>query len=390
MEKKKNKSTNGNTSSTTDFNNADFNIKQIIFSFLTPSEQIEIYWSTRSKSLRENRNSKSNLNPPTPSPIKIKSVNKCTSYNLDGNVEGMLELNNGTIACWTKKKIHLLRYDINDNTVELIRCIALKSDLRYSTSVPIHSNEHIVFTDGHGELRIFDKDLKLIGTFSESSTVSSLCSISSKSCSIEGFAVGFDNRTIKIYTKKENSIKYKFYKELKHHFCSVYCLLYLPKFDILISGSRDKTINILNLSEKGQKSTILTDHLEMVTGLISLCNDNFASGSNDGTVKIWSIVKDTTNFGGFANSVNFCCKCIKTVTAYWRFYHVFLNNLGNDFMVTRQYSTGEFSIWNVKTYESLFTCKESTDIKRLIVTRNNSYIFTGTDNKKLNIWKICQ
>jgi WD40 repeat protein len=46
-------------------------------------------------------------------------------------------------------------------------------------------------------------------------------------------------------------------------------LLYLPKQNYLLSGSWDKTINVLSLSE-GKSIQTLTGHSDFVTSLISL------------------------------------------------------------------------------------------------------------------------
>jgi WD40 repeat protein len=67
-------------------------------------------------------------------------------------------------------------------------------------------------------------------------------------------------------------------------------ILYLPKKNYLLSGSADRTINVINLSE-GNSIQKLNGHSYSVSSLISLNDETFASGSYE-VIKIWSIKED--------------------------------------------------------------------------------------------------
>ena len=56
----------------------------------------------------------------------------------------------------------------------------------------------------------------------------------------------------------------------------------------LITGSKDKTIIIWNISENSFKcSQIISEHTKAVYSLCLLTGVNFASGGEDQTIRIW-------------------------------------------------------------------------------------------------------
>jgi WD40 repeat protein len=340
-----------NNTLTTKFLKLNFNLKKIIFSFLEIHDQRFIYWL--SKDLRK-------LLPDSSLRININSLKKCCSYQFDDTLYGLLELNEGPISCWGNKKIGLLKF--NKKSLEMTKSFPSKSNC---DAPPIQQeNGNIIYGRGN-ELTICDNNFNLIESIKESNLIITLCNISELS-----FAIGLWDRTIKIYSSNSNTQKYEV-KEYKYHSYAVKSFLYLRKYKYLLSGSADKTINVLNLSvEKSIKT--LTGHSSYVTSLISLSDETFASGSK-GEIKIWSIKADKADI-----------ECIRSINAYVNGY-ISLHLLGNDIMVSR--SGDEFKIWDVKNYECLNTYKEDSYIRRMIVTKNQN-IITATNDNSVNIWQI--
>jgi WD40 repeat protein len=294
-----------------------------------------------------------------------KNYKKCSSYKLDNQLRGILELNDGTISCFTDKEIKLFK-NTGNNSFELIKSFPLKID--YWTSPIQLENGNIIFRSGWNELTHCNKDFKVIETYKEYEYIRTLCKISKLS-----YAIGLPNGIIKIYSRNEKTQKYDIYKEYKYHSYRVYSLLYLPKQNFLLSGLHNRTINVLSLSE-GWSIKKLTDHNSPVFSLISLNDETFASGSFDGVIKIWFIKGDTS------------IECITTIKAHEEnIYGIDLNVLGNEFIISR--SGIEFKIWNVSTHECIKTFYEDSLIDRLIVTKNQN-IITATEDNKVNMWKI--
>jgi hypothetical protein len=171
-----------NNTSTTKFKNLNFNLKKIIFSFLKPSDQRTIYWIN--KKLRP-------LLPDSPIRINIDRLKKYPSYQLDERLCGILELNDGTFACWATEGMKLLKISGDSLELELIKSFPFKAK---GWTLPIkQKNENIIFRSDK-ELTICDKEFVLIEKFKESNWIQSLCKLSELS-----FAVGLLDGTIKIY-----------------------------------------------------------------------------------------------------------------------------------------------------------------------------------------------
>jgi WD40 repeat protein len=341
-----------NKNSTTQFLILNFNLKKIIFSFLPIYDQRTIYWLN--KKLRP-------LLPDSPLKINLTNLKKCSSYQFDGYIWGLFEHSEGAILSITTEGIKLVK--IGGESLVLTTSLPLKTD--YNLTYPIkQKNGNIIYGTGH-ELLIGDKNYNLIEYFIESCWIMTLCNISEVS-----FAIGLEDSSIKIYTRNSDTQTHVF-KEYRHHSEVVVSLLYLPKQNYLLSGSWDKTINVLCLTEEKSIKT-LTGHNNTVSSLISLNDETFAS-SSIGVIKIWSIKADTS------------IECIKTINADEESpKSISLYNLGSDLMVST--SNDEFKIWDLKNYECLKTYKEDSAIHGLIGTKNES-IITHTNNK-FNVWQI--
>lgn len=302
--------------------------------------------------------------------LNATNLKNLSSYQQDDIVRGLLELKDGRIACWTKEKIKIFKIN-NENKLELIQNLNFKT---YGTNItvnPIEHYENIIFTDKDNQVRIWDKYFRLSQVFQEYSTILSLCEISSTQ-----IAIGLDRR-IKIYNR--NVIKQSYYKskEYTDFSSSVNNLVYLSKFDLLISSSsEDKVINMLSFRE-GKSIKILTDHTNSITSLIYKNDNTFVTASLDGHIKFWHVEKDNI------------IECIKTIKAYENNNIISLYLLGNKNLISKIIHSSEFKIWDFETLKCTNTCREDSKIMEMIITQNN-FIISGLKDKNLNIWKIIE
>jgi hypothetical protein len=340
--------------STNKFLILNFNLKKIIFSYLSRQDQRIIYWIN--KKLR-------NLLPDSPLKINIDSLRKCSTYKLYGEIKAVLEHSDETFSFFTERGIELL--EIKNNRFNLIKTLPIKSD--YWTHPIQFENGDIIFRSRFNQLTHFDKDFNIIQRFEESHDIYSLCNLSELS-----FAVGFYHY-IKVYSKNENTQKYEV-KEYKCPSFGIFNIHYLPKQNFLLISSYEKKINVLSLSEGSIKK--LTDHNSPVTSLISLNDETFASDSYDGVIKICSIKEDTS------------IECIRTIQTDEIGSGSKLYILGNDFIISR--SEIEFKILDVKTYECIKSLKEDLSFERMTVTKNQNVITVIEDEQvnQVNLWKI--
>lgn len=103
--------------STTKFLLLNFNLKQIILSFLDIHDQRTIYWYI--KDLRK-------LLPDSPMKINLHTLRKKFSFIFNFKILGLLELNDGFISCWTSEKLELLNFNLKNNCLELIQSLPIK------------------------------------------------------------------------------------------------------------------------------------------------------------------------------------------------------------------------------------------------------------------------
>lgn len=372
----------GQKKSTKKFVLLNFNLKKIIFSYLEVIDQKKIYWLN--KKLRP-------LLPDSPVAINILKLNKTCSYKFDSTIYGLLELQDlqgETLKCWITNGIRLLKFNryslgkksflntlksyfksnVSPTHLELIRSVPMQTE-GWTYSIQ-QENGNMIF-GSYIFLRIFDKNFKLIENFEESNNIYALCNISDLT-----FAVALVDGIIKIYSKNLHTQKYEV-KEYKFHSFRIWSLIYLPKFDYLLSGSYDLTIHVFSLSQE-KSIARLRGHSRGVYSLIALTEDMFASGSYS-EIKIWSIEEDAS------------IECIYTIITHENLDCISLHLLGSNYMISS--ACNEFKIWSVKnwddleTLECLKTYNEDSNIKKLIVTKNGN-IITSTSDKKVNVWQL--
>jgi WD40 repeat protein len=352
---------------TKEFNFLNFNIKKIIFSFLKPHDQRKMYWSN--KALRP-------LLPDSTLAININRLRKRDSYESENRTNEIIELSDGLIACISDPIINLFNCNNNLN-IEVVKSMPITNRVVSDIFLPILHNQNIIFLDGNEKIIICDKNFNVIQSFKESSTIYSLCNISSSF-----FAVGLYEGDIKIYSINEDTKKYEGIRQFKYNSDGISSLLYLFNHEILLSGSCDKTIDVISFPE-GKLIKKLTGHNEEICSFIYY-EDKFVSGSMDGDIKFWSI-KSGYNI-----------ECVFTVKSYIPTnYGVHLYLFGNDLMVYRQKRSNEFQIWHLKSFECLQTFKEEFKIHHMVVTKQNTILASlnyDFENKKQKIivWKISE
>ncbi len=99
-------------------------------------------------------------------------------------------------------------------------------------------------------------------------------------------------------------------KEFKNiHSSWISCIEFLSN-DVLLTGSADNTIKLINL-KSGKIISTLKGHTNFVECIAVVSEDTIISGSTDKTIKLWNINKNENifTFTGHSNSVN----CIQVV-----------------------------------------------------------------------------
>jgi hypothetical protein len=299
--------------------------------------------------------------------VSKNEYKKICSYQLEDCPIDALELKDGTIPCWTSEGIKLFQFE--NNSLKLLKSFPVSTGY-WNLSAIEKENGDIIYRSGTNELTVYDPNFNRIQRIDQDDDIYSLCNLSD-----ESFAIGLENRTIKIFSKNQDSKKYEEKNEYTCHSKGVRKLLHLPKQNLLLCGFNSGLINVLNLSE-GKSIKELKDHNYTLNSFVSISDDMFASASYYGEIKIWCISND--------NNI----ECVKTLQSQDNCDNaIILNRLGKDFMISRTFDSKEFKIWNVKNHECLGTFKEDSEIKELIVSKNND-IFTLTRDNNFNVWKI--
>lgn len=362
-----NKNDKSSLESTHKFVDLNFNLKKIIFTYLQSNDQKKLYWNN--KKLRA-------LLPDSALKINMENCKKKSSYALKSKASGILELIDGTIACWTREDIKIFKITELNCELKLIKKNLFESIYFYALPIQ-QQNGNFIFKSSNNELVICDKEFNIIQKLKENCGVVTIYNFT-YDLQPFSFAIGLSDGTIKMFSMNhETSKKYELLLTYKNHSFEVESLLYLPKLHYLLSGSSDHKINVFCLS-KNLSIKCLKNHCYTVNSLIYLNESTFASASW-GDFKIWSILPDTSFV------------CINTIFSHQNGdYGTHLNTLGNEYMISRRFNGedfAEFKIWFWKTYDCIKTCKENSSIRELIVTKNY-HIITVTKNKNVNLWKI--
>lgn len=301
-----------------------------------------------------------------------KNFKKVISHKMKGSIYRLLELIDGSLACWTRESgIKFL--NINKEKVEVTKYLnfqnATLSDLIQQ------NNSQIIFTLNN-EIKICNKAFKELQSICCNSKITAICNITDLS-----FAIGQENGHISIYSNyfipnsNYNSILCSGNCKSGNE-SSVLSLLYLKKQNLLLSGHGDFKINIKHfyLSDNEYRyPNCLTGHTYVVHSMVSINDETFASCSLDGLIKIWSIKQGII-------------ECIKDIQNHQLIFNIdtFLHSFENMLIIQSQ---DEFRILDSENFECIQIFKEESHIMFMIFTKNKDIII-GTENKKINIWKI--
>ena len=100
-----------------------------------------------------------------------------------------------------------------------------------------------------------------------------------------------DSGSMKIWHKKKDEQKYELVITLSEHKNSVTSVIQLSD-EKLITGSKDKTIRLWDVSENSIRCTqVINEHKEGIYSLCELIGRRFASGSEDRTIRIWEEIE---------------------------------------------------------------------------------------------------
>jgi len=239
------------------------------------------------------------------------------------------------------------------------------------------------------ELKIHSKAVYDIEVLDDKSQLFATCSV---------------NNEIKIWNNSE------LVANLVGHYSHVYSLVYSANHTILISGSKDATIKLWNVSDSFSLITTLYQHTDSVVSFVLISKKNlFASGSCDYTIVIWNL---TTL--GFIQKLQGHSGCVNALALQKDKYllsgssdkAIFMWDIENGFnyvykldghtqpitalvsLENKVVSASEdntIRIWSpsfyLETEENLYQAKSK------LIILNNSVIVAGLSNGEIVIWK---
>jgi hypothetical protein len=296
--------------------------------------------------------------------IKCKNYKKRTSLQIICFIVDLLELNDGTIACFTINGIYLMAYTNHNNSLEIIKSFPIKLSLSAGGKA-IHCKEDLILDDlGFECIRVFDRNFKQIQTIQQN--FNSLLKVSENSFICQNY------NSIMLYSKKrdfeEYRIKYEF--SFKTYGPIGFTMEYLPKQKLLLHGFK-KVIHVYSEVNR-DNNQILSGHNDEISSITRIGDEKFASCSKYGEIKFWCIDD--------INSI----KCTETITGQVK-GNLTLQFLDQDFMITKCKS--EMKIWSSSNNACIRTFNENSGIRRLIITKNKM-IVTATTDHKVNVWKV--
>jgi len=160
---------------------------------------------------------------------------------------------------------------------------------------------------------------------------------------------------------------------LEGHMKGVASVAFSPDGKYIVSGSKDKTIKIWEVST-GKLVRTLTGHKKYVNSVIvSFDGKYIISGSNDETVKVWE----------FSTG-----ELIQTLEGHsWYVLAVTVSPDGN-FVVSSSFDK-EIKVWDLATGDLVRTLKGHTkEVGSIAISPDNKYIVSGSGDKTLKVWDI--
>ena len=165
-----------------------------------------------------------------------------------------------------------------------------------------------------------------------------------------------------------------FVKAYSGHEAGVKCITLSSENDILVSGSFDCTIRVVNVKSISEEVIVLKGHKKVVSCL-DIAEDNtlLASGSDDCTLCLWDLKTSTIlQVFRYADSV----KCVS------------LSSLYNLVIAGAHCGKDQLKSWNIKSGECMNVyCGHTHAVMCMLTTHNDQYIVTGSRDGTIKVWR---
>lgn len=211
--------------------------------------------------------------------------------------------------------------------------------------------------------------------------------------SVPYLATGFTNKKAKI---SMNAIDLY---NLDGHIGSVYSVAFHPKKLLIATGSRDSTVKIWTFQHHNRPRNnnnikailTLTDHTDAVMSVAFYPKNDqiiLATGSKDGTAKIWKIspnLSEATCIRTIRENENevFNTKKIYFLSVAFHPVYKILATGNSDNYARLWYLNDDFS------YKNIWYSRGITGaVNTVSFSPNGIYLATGSDDKKVRLWKV--
>jgi WD40 repeat protein len=128
-------------------------------------------------------------------------------------------------------------------------------------------------------------------------------------------------------------------------------------------------IKILDCSDNYKTIKTFREHAGWIPSLVNLPNNRFATGSFDGTIKIWDYELDI---------------CVHTIQeTEWVYSLMFIDKLG---LLLSGTSDGLLKLWDINSYQCIRIIKAHEKCISCFLSLPNGYFATGAYNTSIKIW----
>lgn len=165
-----------------------------------------------------------------------------------------------------------------------------------------------------------------------------------------------------------------FVKTYCSHKAGVKCITLSSENDILVSGSFDCTIRVVNVKSISEEVIVLKGHKKVVSCL-DIAEDNtlLASGSDDCTLCLWDL-KTSTILQVFRYSDSVKC--------------VLLSSKYNLVIAGAHCGKDQLKSWNIKSGECMnIYCGHTHAVMCMLTTHNDQYTVTGSRDGTIEVWR---
>ncbi|QSJ17231.1 PD40 domain-containing protein [Nostoc sp. UHCC 0702] len=257
----------------------------------------------------------------------------------------------------------------DDGTIKLWRTV----DGEVSREIPVHSGK--VYSVA------WSADGKMLASGSEDGTVKLWSTVDGKelwnhkknysvrsvSFSPDGKLLAWTSgRIIKLRSKGDKEIR-----TLKRHNKEILSVSFSHDSKMLASGSRDGTIKLWNLTNNKQE--MLTGHRGEVRSVAwSPDGKLLASGSTDNTLKLWNLENRRERWtqnggGGFVYSVSFS---------------------PNGKLLASASDNGTIKFWNLEGKEQMTLKRDNSGVRSIAWSPDSKLLASGSNNKTVLLWNL--